>query len=593
MRRCLTTSICCLGALAALSPAAMADSTVGRDGPDLVANTDILYDGNVAAGDDIDVYMSGGDLMFRDLSNLIDAGPGCTNDDPHTVRCDTANLTRFRVRAFDGENVVEVQNDGGVDNRLDGGDQKDVLIGDDATDVIKAGNGDDFVYGGNNPAGPPQLLRGEDGKDFIRGGSGRDDIRGEDGDDGLQPLAGVDLISGGNHRDRVYYSTAPSYVHVSLDGVQNDGTNGELDNVSTDVEDLNGSNWSDTLDGSHKENDILGLGGNDVITGSADDDHLHGGDDIDTLYGQTGVDVLNGGSEHDILKGGSDVDALFGEGGPDNLDGGPANDLLDGAAGADKLKGGDGEHDTVSYMYRASGVKATIGAGGAGEPGEDDTIDADVEGILGGSGDDELNGNGAANSLSGGPGGDTLVGGGGLDSLFGGAGSDSLDSSGDGAGDTDQCGDGDDSVRADQQDNIAECEQVELVSVEGPGGGTPGGEAPGGGQAAGPKVAISKRTVTVGSSRVAAVKLTCPKSAKVRCVGSLTLSRAKSKLGKKGFSIVPGKSARVKVKVKLAGTSLAAARKRSGLKVRAVAVATDGGSQSATSKRTLRLKRKR
>ena len=93
------------------------------------------------------------------------------------------------------------------------------------------------------------------------------------------------------------------------------------------------------------------------------------------------------------------------------------NDYLDGKGGADVLNGGGGSHDRVGYGSRTASVSVDLdgSAGDDGEAGEGDTVSADVEDVLAGSGDDQLVGNAAANLLQGGPGADSIAGGGGKD----------------------------------------------------------------------------------------------------------------------------------------------------------------------------------
>ena len=165
----------------------------------------------------------------------------------------------------------------------------------------------------------------------------------------------------GADTDTVTYSTRTAPVTANLDGVANDGEAGENDRIDTDVENLTG--------------------------GSAND----------RLTGDAGGNVLNGGT---------------------------GNDVLDGGLGADLLLGGSGT-DTADYTARTAAVTAdSDGAADDGEAGENDTVETDVEGISGGSGDDVLTGTTGTNILSGGGGNDVLDGAQGDDELDGGAGND-------------------------------------------------------------------------------------------------------------------------------------------------------------------------
>jgi Ca2+-binding RTX toxin-like protein len=180
--------------------------------------------------------------------------------------------------------------------------------------------------------------------------------------------------------------------------------------------------------------DATGGPGDDVLTvgasvcfgqlkGGPGNDTLNAGSTgqcgpVDELYGEDGNDVLNGSARKDKLWGGPGDDIL------NAFDG--LEDELDGGLGADVLNGGAGDGDILRYTDRSTGVTVDLdgSAGDDGEPGEGDTVGADVEDVEGGSGNDTLNGNASPNSLRGWGGNDTLVGGDASDSLFGDAGND-------------------------------------------------------------------------------------------------------------------------------------------------------------------------
>jgi Ca2+-binding RTX toxin-like protein len=131
------------------------------------------------------------------------------------------------------------------------------------------------------------------------------------------------------------------------------------------------------------------------------------------------------------IAGGAGNDTLTGGAGHDLLDGGAGDDALDGRGGADAMTGGAGI-DTVDYSARHGDLIVTIEAGAAapndGEAGELDSVDATVEIVLGGAGDDRIasDHSKAPRAFYGGAGKDTLVGAEGPDRLNGGAGRDSL-----------------------------------------------------------------------------------------------------------------------------------------------------------------------
>ena len=161
------------------------------------------------------------------------------------------------------------------------------------------------------------------------------------------------------------------------------------------------------------------------------------GDDLVIVGGTLPVPVLvDGGGGNDSISGGEAADSIGGGNGDDYVFGRGGNDIVSGDFGTDDIYGGAG-FDYTEYRNRTNTV--TVGIGNIaddGEIGEGDNVRNDIEGIIGGSGDDEL---GADNSnldpnlgviLIGGDGNDLLVGFGGNDTLIGGAGNDTLNGGG-------------------------------------------------------------------------------------------------------------------------------------------------------------------
>ncbi|MBE2320592.1 lytic murein transglycosylase [Solirubrobacter sp. CPCC 204708] len=116
------------------------------------------------------------------------------------------------------------------------------------------------------------------------------------------------------------------------------------------------------------------------------------------------------------------VPVTVGDGaGRDLVTGGGGADVFLAGAGNDTYAGGAGT-DRVDFSARVAGVVVDLAAGS----GEGDTFNG-VEDLVGGSGNDDLTGTGAANALDGGLGDDVLDGAGGADVLEGGAGTDTAD----------------------------------------------------------------------------------------------------------------------------------------------------------------------
>ncbi|WP_372088784.1 calcium-binding protein [Tistrella mobilis] len=149
--------------------------------------------------------------------------------------------------------------------------------------------------------------------------------------------------------------------------------------------------------------DIIGTAGNDTLTGTTANE---------TFYGLEGEDVITGGGGNDTFDGGAGNDTITAGSGIDILDGGDGDDLLMGGAGADVIDGGGG-YDRVSYADYTTSLTIDLAAGTA----SDGDHFTNVEGVIGGSGDDVIIGDAGANIIDGGLGADTIDGGLGFDTI--------------------------------------------------------------------------------------------------------------------------------------------------------------------------------
>lgn len=248
----------------------------------------------------------------------------------------------------------------------------------------------------------------------LAGGPGADRLTGGPGNDALDGGSGADELSGGSGIDWVTYDGSAVGVTVTVDNLAGDGAPSEGDNIRTDVEDVTGTRFDDSLTGSPGANSLYGAEG---------DDTLRGGAGPDMVYGEAGADWLSGEAGDDWLVGGFGDDRLFGGEGDDELPGGPG-----GLADADQLSGGIGR-DRVGYEMRPSGVRVSLdGLANDGKPseherpGEHDNVWADVEDVTGTRFDDVLSGSPSTNALVGLEGNDLLTGGPGDDRIPGGPG---------------------------------------------------------------------------------------------------------------------------------------------------------------------------
>ena len=494
----------------------------------------------------------------------------CFEDGPQTVRCQADNVVRVLIYTGDGNDSIDVTGDPIV-AWPESGPGADVIHGGPGPDEVFGHNGNDTIYG----AGGDDEINGGADDDFIAGNAGGDILAGLAGADTLDGGSGPDRLSGDGGADTADYHLSASPLDIDLDGDDDDGTAGEGDNVRADIE------------------TILGGSAGDDIVGASGDNFIYGNGGPDDLAGLAGVDYIFGGTSGDKLSGGSGQDDIRGEANDDSLYGGLDDDTMLGGTGADFHSGGLG-NDSAQYWDRSAKVVAGIGgaAGDDGQAGEGDTVNTDVEGLMGGSGPDELTGSDGSNSLYGMDGEDVLTGGLGLDTLDGGKGADSLRSN-DGEADTDKCGADADSVDADGADTVdADCENVTRPAADDP-GQDGGGDAPGGGEGPaaggdGPAMLIGKRApIKRGSARVS---LSCPATAAVACTGSLTLGPA-GKVGMKAFTIASGE--RATLAVKIAKKVARKAARKGKAKVAASAIAQDESSVSKTTTARISLKAKR
>lgn len=190
-------------------------------------------------------------------------------------------------------------------------------------------------------------------------------------------------------------------------------------------------------------NDVIGTGGgNDTIDGGAGDDAMDGGAGDDTYYVDSGADTVNelaaGGTDTVIADSdyalGDNVENLVligygmtgtGNDSANHITGTDGADVIDGAGGADTLDGGFG--DDLYVLDDAGDVIVEGASGGI------DTVQTSLSGYVLASNVENLTmtgmgqagtGNALANSITGTDGSDTLDGAGGNDVLSGGLGDD-------------------------------------------------------------------------------------------------------------------------------------------------------------------------
>jgi Ca2+-binding RTX toxin-like protein len=339
------------------------------------------------------------------------------------------------------------QIDGGAgDDTLYGEAGNDNLSGDAGDDVIDGGVGDDVLSGGDGVdklvggVGNDRLLGGA-GSDTLQGGDGNDTLSGDDGNDLLSGGAGADTMDGGSGNNELYGGDGNDILRAGDVGDRIYGDAGD--------DTITGGAGFDQLYGGSGNDTINGGAGTDLLFGGAGDDILNGGEgfdyvrysysyqnltvdlrikaaqdtgegfdkliSIEGIQGGSGDDMLIGDDSRNEINGGWGNDKLYGYDGYDALQGDLGDDILNGGAGNDTLDGGAGL-DLASYAEVTTdlnfdlNLKTPQKMGSAGS----DTL-ISIEGIIGGSGNDSLTGNGDNNVFEGGAGNDRLDGGAGLD----------------------------------------------------------------------------------------------------------------------------------------------------------------------------------
>ncbi|KPK77594.1 MAG: hypothetical protein AMJ79_02710, partial [Phycisphaerae bacterium SM23_30] len=420
------------------------DVLEGRDGDDLLLGGEGADTLRGEAGDDIleggkDAdYLYGGegngdsDTASYEYADFIAEGGGVTVDLSQNI-------------GVTGEAEGDILE--GIEN-LTGSAGDDTLIGDSQSNILYGGDGDD-------------LLIGNGGNDTLDGGVGSDMVSYAWAQKGIS----VDLNTVDEPNAFVGDESAPDTSDTLIDVENVTGTafpDVILGNLYNNI--LIGGGDVDHLDGGHGRDVLKGGEGNDTLIGGRDSDILNGGLGGDDLYGyiidgdpawdfgsdsasyadaDMGVEVDLSGLIFTQNTGEAQGDTfyfienLIGSAHNDILIGDNRGNILTGGAGADTLIGGEG-FDTASYSTDPNGVTVDLVTGEAEDGYKDnagigftDTL-LEIENLEGSEFDDILRGDASANEIIGGYGNDILDGRGGDDYLEGEDGDDILmDTSGD------------------------------------------------------------------------------------------------------------------------------------------------------------------
>ena len=253
-----------------------------------------------------------------------------------------------------------------------------------------------------------------------------------------------DYFYGGSGSDTISYQASDKKIMANLGtGIAHRIFQGQAQ--STDyldsIENLNGSNYNDTIYGSNGANLLRGLGGNDTILGLDGNDHVWGDSGNDTLDGGEGDDIVDGGSGNDAIDGGDGADTLNGGDGSDTIEGGNHDDTINGGghgdqlfgqSGSDRIEGGIGNDeidggtgiDTAVYTGSGDVTVNLLWSTASGAMGND-TLTS-IEKVETGSGDDVVFGSNTGDQIKTGSGNDVVYALGGSDIVYGQGGNDSI-----------------------------------------------------------------------------------------------------------------------------------------------------------------------
>jgi Ca2+-binding RTX toxin-like protein len=431
------------------------------DAATVTAGSAYVFTAATGEQNNLTVSLDGGHLTFMDTTAPVTAQSGCTTVSLHTALCDVpvGQTPSVQVDVGDMADTAKILR---VAATVVGGSGDDVLTGGPLADTLTGGSGDDLIDGGlgadtldggsgvdaldyssrdngvvvdlglSDPvAGEPgeqdslkgfEKVLGGAGDDVLLGTAGPETLLGGPGDDRLNGRGGADVLVGGTGRDTADYSDRSEALQLTIgggaiSGSAVDGPPGARDTIDPTVEQLAGGSGDDRLTGDAGDNvldggpgadDLIGRGGEDAAdySGRQEAVQLH-----DDGQPSSGSSVDGPAGARDTIE--TDVEDLWGGNGADTLVGNSGDNLLNGGPGADVLQGGAGV-DAADYFERRDPVaaqpngKPTSGNDLDGPANARDTIETDVEDLIGGQAADVLVGNASRNYIDG-QGGDDLI----------------------------------------------------------------------------------------------------------------------------------------------------------------------------------------
>jgi Ca2+-binding RTX toxin-like protein len=325
-------------------------------------------------------------------------------------------------------------------------------------------------------------VTGTAGNDILTGNELDNVLDGRDGDDVLDGGLGNDTLIGGPGNDTVSYAshddlsslfTEHDFISLGLNGADGSYARATLlpfqvveADVLRGIENVIGSNHSETINGNEKDNILDGGLGDDTIIGGGGSDTVSyashnliassplgeqatislGINGADGSYTRSGFVFTGGGVqsqvfESDVLRG---IANVIGSSHDETITGNEKDNIIDGGLGNDTLIGGGG-NDTASYeshndIPTAGNESTFISLGLSGSDGQyirrrttpsgSQVVEVDVlrgfTNITGSNRDEQIAGNEQDNIIDGGDGNDEITGGLGNDILIGGRGIDTV-----------------------------------------------------------------------------------------------------------------------------------------------------------------------
>ncbi len=356
-----------------------------------------VQEGSATAGDDllISIGTNGSILIqnyFTENSNSI-VGTGCIEiinfQNGILSSADIASILTYN--ATNGNDIIIA----GVGN--------DILSGLKGDDVIDGGAGTDTIsYASAISSVIVNLITGS-----ATGGGGSDtlsnieNIIGSSYDDTLTGNTANNIIDGGSGIDTINYASTTSAVTVNL--ITGTATGGGGTDTLSNIENIIGSNYDDTLTGNSSNNIIDGGTGNDNIDGGTGTDTISYASTTSAVTVNLSTGSATGGAGNDTLL---NIENITGSSYDDTLTGNANDNIIDGGIGNDTIDGGTGT-DTISYASTTSAVTVNLITGTTTGGSGTDTL-SNIENIIGSSYDDTLFLTNDVNTIDGANGTDTI-----------------------------------------------------------------------------------------------------------------------------------------------------------------------------------------